>query len=176
MLMVPGSATVEVARLQAILAGVERAFVVAFATPSAWPETLRPSVQPAAAINIQLRGVNVAPSGDNRSLRLGQRYITIEGQTLVRAANFSILGEGRNQQAAWAIYACAIADTLNFPGIQTDDNDAANAYPDADGPMIRGPASLVNVGGEGKVDLAMLIPWSVRTVIETGQLLNDPSE
>ena len=149
--------------MQAILAAVEQAAVAAFASPDIWPEAIRMSATFTPRLTVQVRRMEHRP--EIGSDRLVQRGITLHGVILVQRDDLGILGEQRNLMTAATLYGALMLDTLSFPTLQ---GIAGQNGPDAD-IAIDGAVELVNTAGEGKVALALMVPWRVRTVLTTAR-------
>lgn len=162
-----GRIAAEVAGLQAILLGVQNAAAALLCSPGVWPEPVRHAIDPRARLTVQVRRFR---QDDAISSDFNHRGIWLEGVILLQRSDLGILGEGRNAATALAIVGALALTVINLAEVA---NLPATAGPNAD-LQFGGDVEIVNVGGEGKTDLAMLIPWRARTLLRIGSLLNDP--
>lgn len=167
MLTIPGVAATELGRLQVMLAAVEAAAVQVFCQPNAWPETVRNSVQFGGNLTVQVRGIRK----DAQVRRgIGARGVYIDGVILLRRSDLGLLGANRNMGSALALYGALLLDTISFPVAQIPDNSPGPSG----GDITIGDVQIVNTAGDGKTDLALLVPWTIRTAFITADLANDP--
>lgn len=157
----------EVAGLQQILVGIQNAAAALLCTPGVWPESVRHAIDPRARLTVQVRRFR---QDDAISSDFNHRGIFLEGIILLQRSDLGILGEGRNAATALAIIGALALTTINVAEIA---NEPGTPGPNAD-LELGGDVEIVNVGGDGKTDLAMLIPWRARMILRIGSLLNDP--
>lgn len=161
---VTGASVAEIAGLERILSGVQAIASALLSDPNVWPQNLRAAVQATSGLIVQLRTVRL----DQRvSQGIGEQGIWLEGIILVRRANLGILGEGQNTSTAQAIYGALALGKIGIAQVQ---NVATDGGPNAD-VTLGGDITIVNTAGDGRVDLAMQIPWRARCALHIGTFL-----
>lgn len=167
MIQLDGQSAAEIAGIQAILAGIQNAAAALLCSPGVWPESVRPAIDPRARLTVQIRRMR---QDDAISSDFNHRGIWLEGVVLLQRSDLGILGEGRNAATAVALFGALALTVIDLAEIA---NMPSTIGPNAD-LQFGGDVEIVNTGGDGKTDLAMLIPWKARMIIRVGTLNHDP--
>lgn len=165
MLVITGDSITEIAEIQAMLAGVEGAIMALFGNREVYPEAVRLAVPAVGALTVQLRRITV-----DDSIRVDMQYqgVRLDGIALIEQRTLGILGDGRNAATALAVYSAVALHKIPYTQLT---NAATTEGPNAD-LTVNGPIEIVNTAGDGKTDLAMMIPWSLRCALRIGTLSN----
>lgn len=158
----------ELRRLKAILQGVQDAATTIMASKAAWPEE--------AALSISTEPVVIYPEAYEIDARVGsdrllQRGVLFTGTLVQRGYSAGLLGENRLAATAEAMYAALVLDTIDLTEIGFP---AGLIGPDSDLSIKRG--RLMTTGGNNGTEIVFVCDWTLRIVLTTGYLLNDPDE
>lgn len=166
MLALNANSQAELARLIAILQGVQDAATTILSSRKAWPEEV--------ALSVALDPVNIYPQSietDPRvgSARLGERGVLIRGELVQRRSDAGILGEKRLPSVAQAMYAAMVLDTITLPQLATT---VPQLGPGAIFTCSRGRFNTT--GGNDGTQIVFVADWTLTLVLKTASLVGDP--